>query len=156
VLVLQLSSPKTPKPKVQRVLVLQLSSPKTLNPRCKQCWLPFFSSRLVSSRLLLGTKLWYMRSVQRRSLSELLLPQKFPELERFFWGKKRTESFLFPFLISKKKNSLFLQLWNHPLESERHTHTESTMMILINWKKKKKKQRPKVEAISLIAQQLLL
>jgi hypothetical protein len=89
-----------------------------------------------------------MRSVQRRSLSELLLPQKFPELERFFWGKKRTESFLFPFLISKKKNSLFLQLWNHPLESERHTHTESTMMILINWKKKKKKQRPKVETIS--------
>jgi hypothetical protein len=112
------------------------------------------SSRLVS--FLLGTQLWYMmRSVQRRSLSELLLLQKSQNSNGFFGERNEPNRFCFRFLFQRKKNSLFLflQLWNHQLERER----QSMMMILIYWKKKnKKKPRPKVEAISLIAQQLLL
>jgi hypothetical protein len=100
VLVLQLSSPKTLNPRCKRVLVLQLRNPKTLNPRCKGCWLPFFSSRLVSPR---HTTLVHDELGATRKPLRITSPAKIPELERFFWGKKRTESFLFPFLISKKK-----------------------------------------------------
>jgi len=118
------------------------------------------SSRLVS--FLLGTQLWYMTSsVQRGSLSELLLLQKSQNSNGFFGERNEPNRFCFRFLFQRKKNSLFLflQLWNHQLERER----QSMMVILIYWKKKKTKQkkkkkkpRPKVEAISLIAQQLLL
>jgi hypothetical protein len=95
--------------------------------------------------------------VQRRSLSELLLPQKSQNSNGFFGEKNEPNRFCFRFLFQRKKSSLFLflQLWNHQLERER----QSMMMILIYWKKKKKqkkkkkkkkkkKQRPKVETIS--------